>query len=341
MGSRLNRSTKIWTLARDLGLKVKDNDPALAIRQHCEKRVVGIIHDFSGCKTLSDLIEMVRGTLETKFEVVRNNKELCQVRDRYLQKGESGFVNLEAELSGEVFGITFQRRKREAWEPRFVSVIDCRGEKAPREYFTKWHEVAHLLCLTDQLRLSFRRTHSDRNSKDPEESMMDVIAGHLGFLPSLVGPHIDGEISFEAIDSLKERLCPEASRESAVAGFVQAWPTAVILVRAELALREEELRRAQQIGFGFVDRPAPVLRAVTVIANGEARRAGFRIHPRMRVPERSILHALFHGHRKTGEADENLDWWESSDGTRLASIPIRVRARRAWRTVEGLIAPVT
>ncbi len=337
MASRLNKSPKIWTLARDLGLK--GNDPTSAIRDFCEKRIAAIVREFSGCDSLSQLTDMVRGRLETTFEVIRSDEDLQDVRGRYVAKGEVGFANLKNELSGEVFGITFQRRKRDSWEPRFVSVIDCRGEKASREYFTKWHELAHLICLTDQLRLAFRRTHSDRDSKDPEESMMDIVAGHLGFLPSLVRPHIDGKICFDKIDSLKARLCPEASRESALTGFVQAWPTPVILIKAELALRKDEIRQANQMGFGFASRPVPALRAVTVIENGEARRTSFRIHPRMRVPERSILHSVFEGGSKSAESDENLGWWESSDGTRLPSTPIHVKARRAWEGVEGLITP--
>ncbi len=339
MASRLDRSAKIWTLARDLGLKIKDEKPADAIRQFCEKRVATIIHDFSGCGTLSELLDMVSVRLGTTFEVVRTDQQLVGLREKFLKKGESAFANIEDELYGDVFGITIRRRKQEEWEREFVSVIDCRGDKAPREYFTKWHEVAHLLCLTDQLRLMFRRTHVERHSKDPEESMMDVIAGHLGFLPALIEPHAKGEISFEKIDSLRERLCPDASRESAVTGIVQAWPSPVILIRAEPAVRMAEARQAKQMGFGFASEPVPVLRAVTVIQNGQARRARFRIHPRMRVPESSILHAVFDGQLAITEADENLDSWGSSDGKNLPSMRIRVKARPTWQSVEGLIMP--
>jgi hypothetical protein len=338
MASKLNKSTKIWTLAKDLGLKVK-SDPTEAIREYCEKRVVRIIHDFSGCRTLADLLNMVSNTLGTKFEIVRTDQDLDEVQTRYTEKGETAFATLHTELRADTFGITIQRRRRQEWEPRFVSVIDCRGKKASREYFTKWHELAHLLCLTDQMRLSFHRTHPNRQSKDPEETMMDVIAGHLGFLPMLIRPHAKGEISFEKIEVLRERLCPEASRESAVTGIVHAWPSPVSLVRAEVALKANEARQASQMGFSFAKQPLPALRAVTVIENEEARRAGFRIHPNMRVPERSIVHAVFEGQLHDGEADENLDWWESSDGSRLSSIPVRVHARRAWDRVEALIAP--
>ena len=94
------------------------------------------------------------------------------------------------------------------WEPEFVSVIDSRGSKAFRAYFTKWHELAHLLTLTDQLRLSFRRTHVARNFNSPEEALMEVIAGHFGFYGPIVKPHISGTISFDAIEALRQEAVP-------------------------------------------------------------------------------------------------------------------------------------
>jgi hypothetical protein len=41
MASKLSKSTKIWTLARDLRLKVK-GDPTVAIREYCQQRVARI-----------------------------------------------------------------------------------------------------------------------------------------------------------------------------------------------------------------------------------------------------------------------------------------------------------
>ena len=68
-------------------------------------------------------------------------------------RGEKIFATLEQELSEDVFAITYRRNNGEYWEREFVSVIDSRGSKASRVYFTKWHELAHLLTLIDQLRL--------------------------------------------------------------------------------------------------------------------------------------------------------------------------------------------
>ena len=59
-----------------------------------------------------------------------------------------------------------------------MAVIDCRGGKLARRFFTRWHEIAHRLT-----------THADRGDEepayrsehDPIERMMDEIAGHVGF----------------------------------------------------------------------------------------------------------------------------------------------------------------
>jgi hypothetical protein len=69
--------------------------------------------------------------LGTHFEVVRTDTELRQLQKRYLHKGEKVFVRLEEELGrADVYGITIKLKQRELWEPDFVSVIDCRGDKA-------------------------------------------------------------------------------------------------------------------------------------------------------------------------------------------------------------------
>ena len=115
----------------------------------------------------------------------------------------------------EVFGVTFKRLSRKPWELPYVSVIDCRLDKKYRSYYTKWHELGHLLILTDQMRLAFRRTHFGLDDKDPEEALVDVIAGAFGFLPDLIKPVAKGRPSFEV-----DRSDPRATLpRSQPAGF--------------------------------------------------------------------------------------------------------------------------
>jgi hypothetical protein len=63
--------------------------------------------------------------------------ELHELQERQVHAGKVRVAFLDKELSGDVFGVTYRRMaSREAQRP-FISVIDCRGEKASRSYFTK------------------------------------------------------------------------------------------------------------------------------------------------------------------------------------------------------------
>lgn len=167
----LKRSYKIHALASDLGIK-SSGDPVREIVRFCEKRVRRFLRDFPDCATLSQLLDIAASKLGTKFEEIHSDDELDEVRERYLRQGEKAFASLQEELSAQVFGVTFRRTSRKSWELPFVSVIDCRGEKRFRSYYTKWHEMGHLLILTDQMRLTFRRTHFGLEDKDPRKPLL-------------------------------------------------------------------------------------------------------------------------------------------------------------------------
>jgi hypothetical protein len=208
-------------------------------------------------------------------------------------------------------------------------------------YFTKWHELGHLLILTDQLRLEFRRTHLHLDDRDPEERLVDVLAGEFGFFGDLVEPHSEGVISFAKIESIRNLLCPGASQQATLIGIARVWPMPCILIRAEQALRKHEQRTLIQSSFGFAETPQPALRAVKASSNEAARQAGLVIFPNMRIPEDSVIAEVFR--RGTGESIriENLGSWTGSDGTMLARRTVRVEARWARDGVEALVTPVS
>jgi hypothetical protein len=334
----LKRSHKIHALAGDLGIK-PSGDPVRDIVRFCEKRIRRFLRDFPDCVTLSQLLEISASKLGTRFEEIRSDEQLNEVRTRYLRQGEKAFAGLHEELPTHVFGITFRRTSRKPWELPYVSVVDCRGEKKFRSYYTKWHELGHLLVLTDQMRLAFRRTHFGLDDKDPEEALVDVIAGAFGFLPDLVRPVAKGRPSFEQIEDIRMQLCSEASQQSSLIGIAKAWPTACILLQAQMALKRGESRELAQGDLGFRERPKDMLRAVQVTLNDAARAANFVIFPNMRIPERSIISRVFAGNAADGQAAEDLSWWESSDGSRLPSAKVLVQARSGWDGVRALITP--
>src|SRR5687768_6027457 len=137
MKSKQRPPFQICKLAEDLELDT-DDDPIRAILKHCETRIVKMMADSDDCQTLSQMLDWVANKVGTTFEMIRTDDELREVQERYLQRNERGFVQLEKDLSDNVFGQTIKLRNQEPWESPFVSVIDCRGPKAARAYFTKW-----------------------------------------------------------------------------------------------------------------------------------------------------------------------------------------------------------
>ena len=334
----LKNSFQISRLAADLGLHHKE-DPVTSILTFCHSRINSIFREFR-CTTLSELMKAAAASLDTLFIEIHDAADLARVSKSYLERGELIFATLPEQLGPHVYAITFTLTRPREGDRQFVSIIDCRGDKAWRKYFSKWHELAHLLTLTPQARLKFCRTHAEPEEKDPEEALMDVIAGEVGFCPQLVRPHATGEISFEKIAELREKLCPDASHQASLIGFVKAWPAPCVLVEARPGLKAHERLSLAQERFPFHHGPAPVLRAVKVTANSAAERVGMTIHRNMRVPKHSVITQVFEDGLIRLEADEDLAWWTSSSGRSLAPRPITVKARRHWEAAEALIVPV-
>lgn len=326
---------QIHKLASDLGLKFT-GDPAQAILDYCDGRIQAILREFGPFGTLTELLDCVANKVETTFHMIHTDRDLAEVKAEFLDKGEAAFVKLESDLNPEVFGITYRRQKRLHWEPLFISLIDCRGDKAPRSYFTKWHEIAHLLTLTSQMRLVFRRTHSESSAIDPEEGLMDSIAGKFGYYAPIFQPDIAGEISFAEIERLRTQLCPESSQLASMINFIRYWPSPCLHVRAELGFNNREKKYLAQGAFDFVQQPEPVLRLVKVTPNDAARKPRSPLFKNMRVPATSLLHRMFVERIVYQEGTESLTaWTDKSNST------IKIKARLIDDGVEALIIPLS
>jgi hypothetical protein len=338
MSNRLDSKPQVWKLAVDLGLSASGS-PCQEILKFVSSRIKRISKKFH-CKTLNDLLIATAAEIDTTFEEIHSDEDLRRIRASYLDRRETAFANLEAELQGtEDYGITIRRMNREQWEPLFVSVIDCRGEKIFRRYFTKWHELAHLLTLTPQMRLVFRRSHSASIGRDPEEVLMDVIAGEAGFHPDFLPGKLEGGISFDTILRIRDECCPDASVQAATIGIAKALPVPCILLEASMALRKQERAASLQFGMGLGETlPTPTLRAVRASVNRAARDAGICFYRNWRVPSESVISRVFVDGGDS-EADEDLSWWVTSDGGSLNPCPVRVKAKKAWDSVQALIIP--
>lgn len=340
MAPKLNHNLTVRTLALDLGLKV-GSDPVTEIIRFCHQQVKRFLADLGvKCATPPELLQLVANKVSTEFREVYNDQDLEDVRHEFLEKKEAGFITLHQELDGRVLGITLKRLNPKPWDLAYVSVIDCRGDNLRRAYFTKWHELVHLLILTDQSRLVFRRTHTAEQCKSPEEALVDVIAGTLAFYPELVRPHAKGPISFEAIEDLRQKLSPTASQQSALLGITEAWPTPCILLEARLAHKAGEIEPGQE-RFDFQKVPPPVLRAVHVRPNQAARKASVHVIPHFRVPTGSVIYRVFHEGPLYAEAIEELSSWRSSGGAHWSAGPVTVKVRKSIDGVQALLIPLS
>lgn len=179
--SKLNRNAEIRTLAKNLGLNLR-RDPVEVIREHCLKKVDGFKQEADGVYDLTHLLEVVRSRLGVKFEEIHHVKDISLIAETYMNRGELSFAKLEDEFDNYTDAVLIELRKAQCWEPSFVAIIDCRGAKKSRAYFSKWHELAHVLALPKQRKFKFyHRTAAIK--KEPTEILMDQIAGDVAFYP--------------------------------------------------------------------------------------------------------------------------------------------------------------
>lgn len=333
--SRLDSKPQIGKLANDLGLK-GSGKPVAEIVDYVRRRVRKVVKSYK-CSDLTGLLNAAADEAKTCFREVHSDADLDRIIEEFVPQGETIFANLRNELRDQDYAITLKRQHAAKFDLPFVSIIDCRGPKSFASYFTKWHELAHLFTLTQQMRLVFRRTHAAA-VLDAEESLMDVIAGEMAFWPDFLSTDCDQEISFELIDRLRKEFCPQASVQASLIGIVKALPKPCILLTAELALKMDEKRAGNQLRLYKVPAPSPKLRAVHVSVNRAAREEDIQMHAQWRVPEHSVIYRAFH-HGADMQALENLDWWVTSGGSRLRPCPVLVKTKYSPEKITALLIP--
>jgi hypothetical protein len=69
-----------------------------------------------------------------------------------------------------------------------------------------------------------------------------------------------------------------------------------------------------------------------------AKQRGLYIPKNFRVPEASIIHAVFVDKRDSASARECLSLWEASGGKRLKAMTVRVEVRQHFESVLALLS---
>jgi len=343
--SRLEHASEVANLAAELGL---GGAPVNAILRHCRTRIDRWVAEAGGVTTIGELETVVTQRLQMVFVEVRSNADFDRITEKYARgKKDPVFASMRFrfdDAENPTFGTLVKRKNVGDDAPdRFVAVIDCRGGKLARRFFTRWHEIAHRLT-----------THADqgatepayRSEHDPLERMMDEIAGHVGFYGPFFDPAFDAAhggkalLTFGTVEAVRAGGFPEASFQATLNACVKRMPTPVMCLEAALAYKKEERRRHQTPSL-FGEAPPPgELRAIKVIPNPAAQQEGFTIPTNMRVPAASVIRRLFDAdHQAGGDALEDLSQWESR-GKTLEQRPVAVEGRKLADRVIAIVQPV-
>ena len=342
--TRIDAAPEIIELAADLG--VSGTAPVDGILDYCRRRIDGWVVEAGGVSDIATLESLVTQRLQMVFEEIRTDDDFDRLTEVYARaKEDPVFASMRMrfdDATNLTYGALVQRRNAGPSDPdRFVAVIDCRGSKLARRFFTRWHEVAHRLT-----------THADmpdtvyRSEHDPIEQMMDAIAGHVGFYEPLFQPAykraIEGKshLTFSMVDAIISSAFPSASFQSTLFACTRRMTTPVVYLEAALDHKKEVKRRLAMPSL-FRDAPPPgELRAVKVIQNNAAQQERFTIPTNMRVPPETVIHRLFDAEPQAiGDGHEDLSQWESN-GRSLKARAVVVEGRKVADRVIAIVQPM-
>ena len=346
----LNNDPEVLKLVGDLHLP-RRADALRQIRDFAIARVGRTLADSPvPVEDLNTLRAVVANKFGVRVEFLTEDSDILRVGRECVDFHRMLPHRLHEEfVQGDTEGITL---KREDWDPiqfRYLAVVDARGRRASRAFFTAWHEITHLIVHPEQLPFpGFRRTPNNEGiHKDPIESVVDYVAARIGFYPPLFAPILDdavrtaGGFTFHALDLARQAATPNPSLHATALAGIRFSSEPTIFLTAELACRAAEaraLRSPQQtLDFATVE-PKFHLRAVSVATNEAARQSRLAIHRNIRIPPNSIISEAF---ESSGDEDfrqlENQDWWETSKDGTLPELPLHVQATRRGRFVYGLL----
>lgn len=308
---------ELRSAAKRLGLPAHGNLETALLR-HASKAIAALL---SKCSpgNLSELLEHAATSLGLEIVEVHGDRDLQSLLERIPPTREPALARVRMELDDKTDAVVLQRQNPEPWERRYLAVINCRSWHVHRRYFSKWHELVHLLLEGRQLRLEFRRTGVER--KHPEEILVDKIAGELAFYPPIFVPILleeigeNGRLTFAAIDRVRQRIAPEASWHATLLAAVRLSPQPIYAIRAHLGLKKNEERQATDLLSTVSQPPAAKLRVREAIANPAAEALGIRVHLNMEVPADSVATTAFDAPSGTIQSGrEDLALWRTSAG---------------------------
>ena len=327
----LARHPKLRQLARNLCIP----DDGDCLRELCDHAIATVRKMLTegSVDTIEELRMLVADRLSVKLEFLDSDDDIERLASTYghVMTHFRRILRLEF-LRSDTEGLLIDNPKPGKAGRDYLAIIDARGPRKMRAYFTAWHELAHLLLYPPRQLVfdGFRRTPGQNaKHKDPVESAVDHVAGLLAFWEPLFAPALraaaDDELTFDAIERATKEVAPGASLYAASFAAIRSWPGPATFLTAAVASKR--------------DGSAPSLRVQTIIHNDRARNFECRVRKNMRVPTMSVLHRAFDDPSSSSQsAQENQSWWEVSDFGPLPELRWQVHAARQGRVVYGLLS---
>jgi hypothetical protein len=344
----LSQEREIVAMAN--ALRLTGSDHVQNIVEFCRNKIAHWLAAYGPVQTIWDLEKMVCGRLNLEIWDIWSEDDLDNLIARFVGEGDVIFAHLKKDLDEKTFATLIRRKSHYAnSEAHYVAVIDCRGSKGLRRFFSRWHEIAHLLTLYRQMELPFHRSTVE---KDAIEKLMDIIAGEVGFYPPIFVPVLNqelataGRLTFPAVENVRGRFCPDASFQSTLNACAAHATSPLILLEIGMGYKKTELRQmnSSQIDLIPFAPPKPQLRVLNSMANPAARKISFQIPRYMRVPANSVLAVTFNApdgsSPLSAERIENLHSWISSDGSRLADRRVSIQVQKVHDRAFAIVAPV-
>ena len=347
---RLNNDPEVLKLVRDLHLP-RRGDALRRIRDFAIDRVGRTLADSPvPVEDLDTLRAVVANKFGVRLEFLTEDSDVLRVGERYGDFHRLLPHRLQEEfVRGNTEGITLQREDWDRIQFRYLAVVDARGRRTSRAFFTAWHEITHLIVHPEQLQFpGFRRTPNDEEiHKDPIESVVDYVAARIGFYPPLFAPILKdavrsaGGFSFHALDLARQAATPNPSLLSTALAGIRFTSEPTVFLTADLACKAAEARalRSPQQTFDFARvEPEFDLRAVSLATNEAARKSRLAIHRNIRIPRNSVISQAFESSEDQDFCQlENQDWWATSKNGALPELRLHVQATRRGRFVYGLL----
>jgi hypothetical protein len=328
-------------VAKNLGLPIR-RDTESVIIEHCRAQMDEWVKLNGKPKTLTELMDLFASSLDMEFFEVHHDEDLESLFKRIPIRREPVLARLLSELDDSTDALTIRRNKCEAWERRFLAVVNCKGRHSKRAFFSKWHELTHRILDGQQLRMAFRKTKVNR--PEPEEVLVDRVAAKLAYYPEIFKPIVTqeltatGTITFDGVDRIREEIAPEASLQSTAIACFPYCRRAVSFIICSLGYKRELEKKMANNQSSMFALPEPELRVKETGSSQAMTDCGIRFYSNMRVPESSPVFKAFNDpFSQIQQGTERLENWQTSTGGPIGYGELNVEAFRLDDEVWALL----